>query len=511
MPCEGRTRHAFSRLVSRFCLACAPPTPPLSHTLTLPPNLKIGDAIVSVNGKDLHDSPSFAESKQLIIAAGRPVLLGIETDLDSTLTDLEPVPEEEVAPVEQPTAEVAAAAAAAAAAAPPSGQLPEGSPPAAAAGSPSLPTRAGNPALAAPAPAVDATETPAASASAATGPPSLPARQDALAAAAEATPAPAALPTELPAAAATTGGSMVESALAAAGSRRFSALQREEEAAAAAAAATAAVPAPTPAPAAAVPAAAAPAATRAMVEERSAAAVAASAPATPAQSTRSQFAGSAAAPAPSVDDGRSWSASSPRASASPRTKTNPSPRRDQQVSRAGLSSSELDEIHEAFCLFDADGSGTISLSELQEGFASIGRSGGAVDSIARAVQDIDHSGDGEIDFTEFLDLMTSSGGAGSVMSRLASDEIFNLFVGCDPGGNGALMTSNTLQRIFRELGDPIPLSDIDELVSYADHENKGGITSEEFYVMIALGPTSRDAERYYDRWQRSTGRGIATE
>ena len=47
--------------------------------------IKVGDAIVSVNGVDLHESPSFAKSKQLIIAAGRPVLLGIETDLKSTV------------------------------------------------------------------------------------------------------------------------------------------------------------------------------------------------------------------------------------------------------------------------------------------------------------------------------------------------------------------------------------------------------------------------------------------
>lgn len=160
----------------------------------------------------------------------------------------------------------------------------------------------------------------------------------------------------------------------------------------------------------------------------------------------------------------------------------------------------------------ADGSGTISVAELQAGFASIGGNGGESNaSLLAAVQAIDASGDGEIDFHEFMDVMTSTAQPGKTMGRAESDALFDLFLGPDgvDGSGTEQMTSNTLQRIFRELGDPIPLSDIDELIMFADHENKRGITRSEFHGLVALGPASRDAEAYYATWQRATGRGVA--
>lgn len=74
--------------------------------------------------------------------------------------------------------------------------------------------------------------------------------------------------------------------------------------------------------------------------------------------------------------------------------------------RPGLSVDEIEEIREAFKLFDADGSGTIDPRELKEAMQSLGleaKSGQVFSMIAAFDADTDK----RLDFEEFLELMTS--------------------------------------------------------------------------------------------------------
>jgi Ca2+-binding EF-hand superfamily protein len=74
--------------------------------------------------------------------------------------------------------------------------------------------------------------------------------------------------------------------------------------------------------------------------------------------------------------------------------------------RPGLSEDEIEEIREAFNLFDTDGSGTIDPKELKAAMQSLGFEA-KNQTIYQMIGDIDKDGSGSIDFDEFLDMMTA--------------------------------------------------------------------------------------------------------
>lgn len=80
--------------------------------------------------------------------------------------------------------------------------------------------------------------------------------------------------------------------------------------------------------------------------------------------------------------------------------------------RPGLSEEEIEEIREAFNLFDTDGSGTIDPKELKAAMQSLGFEA-KNQTIYQMIGDIDKDGSGSIDFEEFLDMMTAKMVCGS--------------------------------------------------------------------------------------------------
>jgi Ca2+-binding EF-hand superfamily protein len=86
--------------------------------------------------------------------------------------------------------------------------------------------------------------------------------------------------------------------------------------------------------------------------------------------------------------------------------------RAQDYERGGVSNDEIQEIKEAFDLFDPTRSGTIRpagtpfcILELQAALASLG-SESTNQPIYQIISDLVEEGRGEIDFNDFLDLMT---------------------------------------------------------------------------------------------------------
>merc|ERR1712060_938020 len=80
--------------------------------------------------------------------------------------------------------------------------------------------------------------------------------------------------------------------------------------------------------------------------------------------------------------------------------------RAHNYERPGLGEDEIEEIKEAFDLFDNDKSGAISVNELTSAMQSLGFDvKHAV--VYNMVSDLDADGSGEIEFGEFLDVMTA--------------------------------------------------------------------------------------------------------
>merc|ERR1712202_28580 len=78
----------------------------------------------------------------------------------------------------------------------------------------------------------------------------------------------------------------------------------------------------------------------------------------------------------------------------------------KKYERPGLSEDEIEEIKEAFDLFDTDGSGTIDPKELKAAMQSLGFEA-KNQTIYQMISDLDKEKSGAIEFEEFLDMMTA--------------------------------------------------------------------------------------------------------
>merc|ERR1711939_919549 len=100
--------------------------------------------------------------------------------------------------------------------------------------------------------------------------------------------------------------------------------------------------------------------------------------------------------------------------------------------KVGLSEEQVEEIREAFTLFDSDASGAIDVQELK-----------------KMVSDIDNDGNGTIEFAEFLGMMT--GKMGEKDSREDIEKVFKMF----DDDNSTKITFKNLARVAEELGETI--------------------------------------------------------
>merc|ERR1712086_393293 len=76
------------------------------------------------------------------------------------------------------------------------------------------------------------------------------------------------------------------------------------------------------------------------------------------------------------------------------------------MAKHGLTQDQVEEIKEAFDLFDTDGSGSIDVNELKVAMRALGMDAKS-EEIRKLINDIDTDGDGTIDFDEFLAMMTA--------------------------------------------------------------------------------------------------------
>merc|ERR1739841_280922 len=73
--------------------------------------------------------------------------------------------------------------------------------------------------------------------------------------------------------------------------------------------------------------------------------------------------------------------------------------------KGGLSEEQMEEIREAFGLFDADASGMIDVRELKAAMRALGFEV-KNEELKKMVSDVDNDGNGTIEFGEFLEMMT---------------------------------------------------------------------------------------------------------
>merc|ERR1712057_115951 len=116
--------------------------------------------------------------------------------------------------------------------------------------------------------------------------------------------------------------------------------------------------------------------------------------------------------------------------------------------KGGLSEEQMDEIREAFNLFDGDQSGAIDVRELKAAMRALGFEI-KNEELKKMASDIDNDGNGTIEFGEFLGMMT--GKMGEKDSREDIEKVFKMF---DDDATTKITFKN-LARVAEELGATI--------------------------------------------------------
>merc|ERR1712025_1313478 len=136
--------------------------------------------------------------------------------------------------------------------------------------------------------------------------------------------------------------------------------------------------------------------------------------------------------------------------------------------KGGLSEEQLDEIREAFNLFDGDQSGAIDVRELKAAMRALGFEV-KNEELKKMVSDIDNDGNGTIEFGEFLQMMT--GKMGEKDTREDIEKVFKLF---DDDNTNKISFRNPA-RVAEELQD---------MINQADRDGDGEINIDEFYRIM---------------------------
>jgi len=141
--------------------------------------------------------------------------------------------------------------------------------------------------------------------------------------------------------------------------------------------------------------------------------------------------------------------------------------------RPGIPEWQMQELREAFDLFDTDGSGTIDTKELQVALRALGFDS-KKEKVRKMIADIDLDGSGTIDFEEFVEMMT-----GKMGDRDSPEEIRRVFKLFDDDETGKISFRN-LKRVARELGENMTDEELQEMITKADLDGDGEVNEEEF-------------------------------
>lgn len=139
-----------------------------------------------------------------------------------------------------------------------------------------------------------------------------------------------------------------------------------------------------------------------------------------------------------------------------------------------LSEQEINEIKEAFDLFDSDNSGTIDPKEVSAALASLGTD--RTPTIFRLLSGIEELG-AQITFEDFLGHISER--LGHRNSKEGVKRIFDLF---DSNGTETIDVKN-LARVARELGESMTEEELEEIIIKVS-ANKTDLTFEDFYAVM---------------------------
>ncbi|XP_070187877.1 calmodulin-like isoform X2 [Littorina saxatilis] len=142
-----------------------------------------------------------------------------------------------------------------------------------------------------------------------------------------------------------------------------------------------------------------------------------------------------------------------------------------------LTDEQVAEFKEAFSLFDKDGDGTITTSELGTVMRSLGQNPTEAE-LQDMINEVDADGNGTIDFEEFLHMM-----ARKMKDTDSEEELREAFRVFDKDGNGFISAAE-LRHVMTNLGEKLTDEEVDEMIKEADLDGDGMVNYEEFVTMM---------------------------
>ena len=147
-----------------------------------------------------------------------------------------------------------------------------------------------------------------------------------------------------------------------------------------------------------------------------------------------------------------------------------------------LTETQLDEFREAFNSFDADGGGSIDSSELASVLKSLGQEA-SPEELAALIKIADTDGSGDIDFLEFVVLVAHKMKSDNDSDQ-QSEAIKAAFRMFDQNNSGSI-DSNEMKRVMLNLGEPIKLAEVNEVIKTFDLDGDGQIDIDEFAAALS--------------------------
>jgi len=144
-----------------------------------------------------------------------------------------------------------------------------------------------------------------------------------------------------------------------------------------------------------------------------------------------------------------------------------------------LTEEQVAEFKEAFAIFDKDGDGTVTSTEIKEVMKSLGQNPTDLE-LQEMIEEVDEDGNGSIEFDEFLVMMAKKMKENE--SNCADVEAaFKVF---DVDGDG-FISAEELKSVMATLGETLTQEEIEEMIREADEDGDGKVCYEEFAKMMS--------------------------
>jgi centrin-1 len=137
----------------------------------------------------------------------------------------------------------------------------------------------------------------------------------------------------------------------------------------------------------------------------------------------------------------------------------------------------MDELREAFGLFDSDNKGALDARELKAAIRAMGFDV-KKDQVRKMMQDIGREPNQLISQPDFFEIMRDK-----MHEKGSREEIMKIFQLFDEEHTGRITLRN-LKRIALEIGDPATEEELREMIAEADRDGDGALNFDEFYRVM---------------------------